>query len=50
MMTSNTPSDGYWTRGGFQGDDIWAGGDRNAPFDQPVSDTFPSTMSRTNYA
>lgn len=29
--------DGFWKRGGFNGDDIWSSGTKIAPFDQEVS-------------
>lgn len=29
--------DGFWKRGGFEGDNIWASGTKMAPFDQEVS-------------
>lgn len=34
----NVPvGDGFWARGGFSGDNIWASGSKAAPFDQQVS-------------
>ncbi|XP_021378188.1 beta-1,3-glucan-binding protein-like [Mizuhopecten yessoensis] len=35
ILRVNTPTTGFWNFGGFQGQDIWTAGGRNAPFDQP---------------
>lgn len=32
-----TVGDGFWSRGQFQGDNIWQTGTKAAPFDQEVS-------------
>ena len=37
LLSFNTPSEGYWREGRFQGDNIWASGGKDAPFDRPVS-------------
>ena len=31
------PEEGFWELGGFQGQNLWAGGEKMAPFDQEVS-------------
>nr|KAG5712952.1 hypothetical protein BaRGS_021746 [Batillaria attramentaria] len=31
----NTPANGYWQQGHFTGDNVWADGGKNAPFDRP---------------
>nr|AMN92714.1 endo-1,3-beta-D-glucanase [Azumapecten farreri] len=35
IMRINTPSQSFWGWGGFSGNNIWASGGRNAPFDKP---------------
>ncbi|KAK7480915.1 hypothetical protein BaRGS_00027826 [Batillaria attramentaria] len=35
VLTLNTPSNGFWNEGGFGGNNIWAHGAHNAPFDKP---------------
>lgn len=37
IMNIHTPSQGFWSWGGFHGHNIWSHGGKNAPFDQPVS-------------
>ena len=39
VLTLNTPSQGFWNEAHLQGDNIWASGGPNAPFDKPVSDS-----------
>ena len=36
LVAWDTPSQGYWHEGHFQGDNIWASGGKDAPFDRPV--------------
>ncbi|XP_076449106.1 beta-1,3-glucan-binding protein-like [Babylonia areolata] len=35
VMAWDTPSGGYWQEGQLQGDNIWASGGKDAPFDRP---------------
>eukprot|EP00916_Digyalum_oweni_P008853 GHVL01014792.1.p1 GENE.GHVL01014792.1~~GHVL01014792.1.p1 ORF type:complete len:450 (+),score=24.77 GHVL01014792.1:43-1392(+) len=35
LIAFNTPSQGYWHEGNFQGNNIWANGGKDAPFDRP---------------
>ena len=37
VFAMDTPAEGFWREGHFQGHNIWSGGGKNAPFDRPVS-------------
>ena len=37
LGTVTPPAGGFWELGGLGGNNIWAGGNKMAPFDQPVS-------------
>ena len=37
VLSFYTPPQGYWQEGHFHGNNVWASGGKDAPFDQPVS-------------
>jgi len=39
VMREDIGAGGFWERGDFDGDNLWASGTKAAPFDQPVSMT-----------
>lgn len=39
VFRENIGAGGFWQRGGFGGNNLWSGGTKAAPFDQPVGGT-----------
>lgn len=40
VMRTDISAGGFWKKGGFSGDNLWASGTKAAPFDQPVGDDY----------